>query len=72
VIGGIASTWAVNHCWRGKKRKTALRLLWGAAPMVSAAVGKKLLNRVRKRARPIVLPVAPVAAEAGLRNTPSA
>ncbi len=56
IIGGRASTWAVRFCWRGGQRKLALRLLFGTAPMIFAAVWKKCSRYIRKPAQPIVLP----------------
>lgn len=56
VIGGLASNWAFRHCWRRGHRKLALRLLLGTAPMVAAAVWKRLFRRFRKPPPVIVLP----------------
>jgi glycosyltransferase involved in cell wall biosynthesis len=55
IIGGRASTWAYRYCWRGGERKLALRLLLGTAPMVFAAVCKKIARLFRKPAQPIIL-----------------
>lgn len=55
LIGGISAQWAVSYCWRGGERKAALRLLFGAAPMVFAAVVKRLLRPFQKPAATIVL-----------------
>jgi hypothetical protein len=57
LLGGIAAQWAVVYCWRTGERKAAIRLLWGAAPMVIAAVINKLFRRFRKPTSPIVLPL---------------
>ena len=56
LIGGVASTWALQYCWRRKQRALAFRLLFGTAPMVLAAVLKKSLRYFRKPPQPIVLP----------------
>ncbi|MGD1154715.1 MAG: glycosyltransferase family 2 protein [Terriglobia bacterium] len=56
ILGGVASSYAISHCWRGGHRKLALRLLLGMAPMVFAAVWKKFLSYLRKPTQPIVLP----------------
>jgi hypothetical protein len=56
LIGGRASNWAFRHCWRGRQRKLALRLLLGTAPMVFAAVWKRLVRYTRRPTPPIVLP----------------
>jgi glycosyltransferase involved in cell wall biosynthesis len=58
IIGGVASTWALRYCWRGKQRKLAIRLLLGTAPMVLAAVVKKSLRYFRRPVQPMVLPEA--------------
>lgn len=55
-LGGICAQWAVVHCWRNGDRKTALRLLWGAAPMVAASVWKRFWRTFRKPPAVIVLP----------------
>jgi hypothetical protein len=55
-IGGLSSAYAVRYCWRGGQRKLALQLLSGAAPMVLAAVRKKLLRQFRHPSQSIVLP----------------
>lgn len=55
VIGGRASTWAFRYCWRGGERKLALRLLFGTAPMVLAAVAKKLQRQFVKPIQPVVM-----------------
>ena len=56
LIGGIASSIAVLQCWRSGERKLALRLLFGAAPMVVVALWKRSLRGLRKPTQPIVLP----------------
>jgi len=56
LIGGTASAWALKYCWRGKQRKLALQLLYGTAPMVVAALWKKMLRVFQKPLKPIVLP----------------
>jgi glycosyltransferase involved in cell wall biosynthesis len=56
IIGGVASTWALRYCWRGKQRMLAIKLLLGTAPMVLAAVVKKSLRYFTKPPRPVVLP----------------
>jgi glycosyltransferase involved in cell wall biosynthesis len=56
LIGGITSSIAVLHCWRGGERRLALRLLLGTAPMVFVALWKKSLRYSRKPTQPIVLP----------------
>jgi glycosyltransferase involved in cell wall biosynthesis len=56
LIGGVATTWAVRHCWAGRQRKLALRLLAGTAPMVLAAVVKRTLKVFRKPVPSVVLP----------------
>ena len=56
LIGGITSSIAVLHCWRGGERRLALRLLLGTAPMVVVALWKKFLRYTRKPTQSIVLP----------------
>ena len=56
VIGGVASTWAWVYCWGNGHRLLALRLCFNTAPMVFAAVCKKLLRFFRKPAKPVFLP----------------
>ncbi len=56
LIGGITSSIAVQQCWRAGERRLALRLLFGAAPMVVVALWKKFLRYLRKPTEPIVLP----------------
>lgn len=55
VIGGRAATWAFRYCWRGGDRKLALRLLFGTAPMVCAAIAAKLQRPSAKSAQPVVI-----------------
>jgi GT2 family glycosyltransferase len=55
-LGGICAQWAVVHCWRNGDRKTALRLLFGTAPMVAAAVWKRFWRCFQKPPSVIVLP----------------
>jgi hypothetical protein len=45
----------MRRCWRAGDRRLALRLLFGTAPMVFAAVVKRSLRVFRKAARPVVL-----------------
>lgn len=56
VIGGLAAYYAVKYCWAGGRRRTALKLLFGTAPMIVSALRKKLLKPLRKPTRPIALP----------------
>lgn len=56
IIGGVASTWAWRYCWRGKQRMLAIRLLLGTAPMVLAALLKKVLRHFSKPPQTIILP----------------
>jgi glycosyltransferase involved in cell wall biosynthesis len=56
LIGGRSSSWALRYCWRARQRKLALRLLAGTAPMVVAALWKRLVRYMRKPTEPIVLP----------------
>jgi glycosyltransferase involved in cell wall biosynthesis len=56
-IGGASSAYAVRYCWRGGERKLALKVLTVSAPMVFAAVRKKLLRPFRPLTKPIILPV---------------
>jgi hypothetical protein len=56
IIGGVASTWALRYCWRGKQRALAVRLLLGTAPMVFAAVMKKALRYFKKPIQLVELP----------------
>jgi GT2 family glycosyltransferase len=56
IIGGVAASWALRYCWRGKQRKLALKLLLGTAPMVLAAAWKKMLRRFHKQPKRIVVP----------------
>lgn len=58
IIGGVASSWALRYCWRGKQRKLALQLLLGTAPMVFAATWNKVLRAFRKPLKPIAVPNA--------------
>jgi len=58
IIGGVASTWALRYCWRGKQRKLALQLLLGTAPMVLAALVKKSLRYFKRPIQPVILPEA--------------
>jgi glycosyltransferase involved in cell wall biosynthesis len=55
IIGGRASTWALRYCWRNGKRKLAVQLLLGTAPMVLAALVKKSLRRFKRPVQPMVL-----------------
>jgi glycosyltransferase involved in cell wall biosynthesis len=55
IIGGVASTWALRYCWRSGERILALKLVLGTAPMITAALVKKLLRYASKPPRPIVL-----------------
>lgn len=55
-IGGISADWAVRYCWRGGERKAALRLVFGNAPMVFAAVVKRSLRVFRKAPRIVAIP----------------
>jgi glycosyltransferase involved in cell wall biosynthesis len=55
IIGGVASTWAVRYCWRGKQRTLAIRLLLGTAPMVLAATVKKAMRYFGKQPQSITL-----------------
>jgi len=59
VLGGRAGNWAYRYCWRQGQRKLALRLLLGTAPMVAAAIWKKIYRRFQKPATLIVLPQEP-------------
>jgi glycosyltransferase involved in cell wall biosynthesis len=54
-IGGRSAAWAVNYCWRGGQRKLALQLLADTAPMVAAAVWRKLDRKFRPSSERIVL-----------------
>ncbi|HEY4781543.1 MAG TPA: glycosyltransferase family 2 protein [Chthoniobacterales bacterium] len=54
IIGGRAANWAWRHCWRAGKRKLALRLLLGTAPMVLVALWVKLSRRVRKSTEAVI------------------
>jgi glycosyltransferase involved in cell wall biosynthesis len=56
LIGGIALSIAILQCWRGGERRLALRLLFGAAPMVVVALWKRFLRSLRRPTQPIVLP----------------
>ena len=55
VIGGVSTTYAVKYCWRLGPRILAVKLLWGTAPMVFAAVVKRSLRALRKAAHPILI-----------------
>ncbi len=55
-IGSLSSAYAMRYCWRGGERKTALRLLYGASPMVLAAIQRKISKPFRHAVQPIVLP----------------
>jgi glycosyltransferase involved in cell wall biosynthesis len=54
-IGGRSAAWAVNYCWRVGQRKLALQLLAGTAPMVAAAVWRKVERKFRPAQERIVL-----------------
>jgi len=54
-IGGRAAAWAFYYCWKAGKRKLALKLLSGTAPMVSMAVLRKFLRAFHSPEAPIVL-----------------
>jgi glycosyltransferase involved in cell wall biosynthesis len=56
LIGGISAQWAIAYCWRGGERKAALKLLFGAAPMVAAAVWNKFWRRFQAPTPVTVLP----------------
>jgi len=56
VLGGRASTWALRYCWRGGQKKLALRLLFGTAPMVFAALWNKSMRYAHTPEKTIVLP----------------
>ena len=55
LIGGVSLTYAVSYCWRGGERRTALRLLFGTAPMILAAVIRRSLRVFQTVARPVVI-----------------
>jgi glycosyltransferase involved in cell wall biosynthesis len=54
-IGGVALSWAIGHCWKGRRWKLGLRLLRATAPMGFAAMWKKLLRRVQNPTKAVVL-----------------
>jgi glycosyltransferase involved in cell wall biosynthesis len=54
-IGGVALSWAVSHCLRGRCWKLAFRLLRDTTPMGLAAIRKKVLTSLRKPTQAIVL-----------------
>jgi glycosyltransferase involved in cell wall biosynthesis len=56
LLGGISAHWAVSYCWRAGERKAAVRLLFGTAPMVFAAVVKRFLRLFQEPTPLIVLP----------------
>jgi hypothetical protein len=56
LIGGISAQWAIAYCWRGGERKAALKLLFGAAPMVAAAVWKRFWRQFQEPTPVIFLP----------------
>jgi glycosyltransferase involved in cell wall biosynthesis len=56
VIGGLAWWWAFRHCWPEKQRKVALRLFFGAAPMIAVKRVTRLMQYFRKLSPPIFLP----------------
>lgn len=55
VIGGRSSSWAYRYCWRNGQYKMALKLLVNTAPMVAAAVWRKLMRRFRGSSVPVLL-----------------
>jgi hypothetical protein len=54
-IGAIAFSWAFGHCLRGRRWKLFYRLLRETAPMVLAALWRKVLTRLRKPTQAIIL-----------------
>jgi glycosyltransferase involved in cell wall biosynthesis len=68
VIGRRATNWAYYYCWKGGERKLALRILWRTAPMVAAAVWKRLLLGLRKPAVSMLLPSLQLPSDAGGGN----
>lgn len=56
LIGGRSANWAYRYCWRGGYKRLGLKLLWGTAPMVFAALWRRSLRYVRQPAEPLVLP----------------
>lgn len=56
LIGGRAANWAYRYCWRRGYKGLGLKLLWGAAPMVFATLWSRFMRRVRKPAKPILVP----------------
>lgn len=56
IIGGRSSTWALRYCWHQKQRMLALKLLFGTAPMVLAAVVKRTTRIFRKPPQSVTLP----------------
>jgi len=56
VIGGVSSTWAWRYCWKGQQRALAIKLLLGTAPMVLAALTKKVSRFLGPAPQRILLP----------------
>ncbi len=55
LIGGLAANYALRFCWAKRRRRTAVRLLWGTAPMVFGAVRNRLFRSFRTPSQPIFL-----------------
>jgi glycosyltransferase involved in cell wall biosynthesis len=68
VIGRRAANWAYHYCWKGGERKLALRILRKTAPMVAAAVWKRLLLGLQKPAVSMLLPSLQLPSDAGGGN----
>jgi glycosyltransferase involved in cell wall biosynthesis len=58
-IGGISESWARHFLWPGRERRTALRLLLGTAPMVLAALVKRVARNFHKPAQRVLIPEEP-------------
>lgn len=55
IIGSLAANYAFRHCWARGRRKLALRLFFGTAPMICVAVFRRMLRGLRRASGPILL-----------------
>ncbi len=56
TLGGFAGNYAYRYCWLEGRRTTALKIFFGAAPIIVSAYRQKLLRKFRPPTSPIVLP----------------
>jgi glycosyltransferase involved in cell wall biosynthesis len=55
LIGGRSLQWAYRYCWRGGKRKLAVRMFFDTAPMIVVALVDKVRRRFLTSEPPIFL-----------------